>query len=232
MKLNFNHRRMLNQAAARLPDWARPGFAYLDLSLVDHGFIRSIYSNTHRVTPDLWRSSQPAPYQLRRFAGAGIRTVVNLRGASDTGSYRLEAAACERYGLTLVDLSINSRDTPSKEKLHRAQALFEDIAYPALLHCKSGADRAGLMSALYLMLREGRPVQEALRQLSLRFGHIRQARTGILDFFLEQYRDYAAATPIPFMDWVDRVYEPAAVRHAFHSRGWANLLVDRVLRHE
>jgi protein tyrosine/serine phosphatase len=232
MKLDFNHRRMLNRTAARLPEWARPGFAWLDLSVVDHGFIRSVYSNTHRVTPELWRSSQPAPYQLRRFADRGVRTVVNLRGASDTGSYALETAACRRFGLTLVDYSINSRDTPRKDKLFGAKTLFDEVDYPVLLHCKSGADRAGLMSALYLMLRRGRPVEEALGQLSLRFGHVRQAKTGILDFFLEQYRDYAAATPIAFLDWVERVYDPDAVRTAFRSRGWANVLVDRVLRHE
>jgi protein tyrosine phosphatase (PTP) superfamily phosphohydrolase (DUF442 family) len=232
MKLNVNHRKLLNRTAARLPEWARPGFAWLDLSVVDHGFIRAVYSNTHRVTPELWRSSQPAPYQLRRFADRGVRTVINLRGASDTGSYRLEAEACRRLGLRLVDFSVNSRDTPRKAVLHGAGALFADIDYPALMHCKSGADRAGLMSALYLMLRLGRPVEEALGQLSWRFGHVRQAKTGILDFFLEQYRDYAAAQPMPFLEWVDGVYDPDAVRTAFRSRGWANLLVDRVLRHE
>ena len=232
MKININHRRLLNRTASRLPDWARPTFAWLDLSLVDHGFVRAVYSNTHCVTPDLWRSSQPAPYQLRRYARDGIRTVINLRGASETGSYHLEADACRRYGLRLVDFSVNSRDAPRKEVLLKAPRLFEEIEYPALLHCKSGADRAGLMSALFLMLREGRPVDEALGQLSLRFGHVRQAKTGILDFFLEQYRDYAAEWPIGFMDWVDQIYDPDAVRQAFHSRGWANWLVDRVLRHE
>ena len=232
MKLNFDHRRMLNRAAHRLPDWAQPAFAHFDQTVVDHGFIRAIYSNCHQVSPELWRASQPSPTHIRRFARRGIRTIVNLRGASDTGSYRLEAAACRDHGLALVDFSLNSRDTPLKEKLHGAGALFEEIAYPALLHCKSGADRAGLMSALYLILRQGRPVDEAMRQLSLRYGHIKQAKTGILDFFFATYRGYAAETPIHFLDWVDTVYDPDAVRAAFKSRGWANWLVDRVLRHE
>jgi protein tyrosine/serine phosphatase len=37
-----------------------------------------------------------------------------------------------------------------------------------LIHRKSGADRAGLMSALYLDLKEGVPMAQAKRQLSLR----------------------------------------------------------------
>jgi len=232
MKLNFDHRRWLNRAAHRLPDWAQPAFAHFDQSIVDHGFIRAIYSNCHRVTPEVWRASQPAPFHIRRFAAAGVRTVVNLRGASDTGSYRLEAEACRVHGLALVDFSLNSRDTPRKDKLHGARDVLASIEYPALLHCKSGADRAGLMSALYLILREGRPVEEAMGQLSLRYGHIRHAKTGILDFFFAQYRAYAARTPIGFMEWVDSVYDPDVVRAQFRSRGWADWLVDRVLRHE
>lgn len=232
MKLNIDHRRMLNRAAHRAPTWAQPALAHFDQFVVDHGFIRAIYSNCHRVSPELWRASQPSPSHISRFADRGIRTVVNLRGVSDTGSYRLEAAACRKHGLALVDFSLNSRDTPRKEKIYGARQIFAEIDYPALLHCKSGADRAGLMSALYVLLRQGRPVDEAMRQLSLRYGHIRQAKTGILDFFFAKYRDYAAATPIGFMDWVDTVYDPDAVRAEFKSRGWANWLVDRVLRHE
>lgn len=232
MKLKIDHRRWLNRAAHRLPGWAQPAFAHFDQAIVDHGFIRAVYSNCHRVTPELWRASQPAPYHIRRFARAGIRTVVNLRGTSDTGSYRLEAEACRSHGLALVDFSLNSRDTPRKDKLHGASEIFGSIDYPALLHCKSGADRAGLMSALYLILREGRPVAEAMGQLSLRYGHVRAAKTGILDFFFAQYRDYAARTPIGFMEWVDTVYDPDTVREKFQSRGWADWLVDRVLRHE
>ena len=35
------------------------------------------------------------------------------------------------------------------------------------MHCKSGADRAGLASALWLLHVERRPVAEAMKQLSL-----------------------------------------------------------------
>ena len=54
-----------------------------------------------------------------------------------------------------------------------------------LMHCKSGADRAGLMSVLYRFLHEGVPLKEAKKELSLKYGHIRQAHTGILDYFFE-----------------------------------------------
>src|SRR5688572_29465945 len=119
---------------------------HFDLYMVDHGVFRAIYSNTHKLTEEAWRSSQPAPAMIRRLARRrGLRTVINLRGDRDCGSYRLEKAACDRYGVTMVDFVVKSRQAPAPRVFHEAKALFDSIEYPMLLHCKSGADRAGLM---------------------------------------------------------------------------------------
>lgn len=101
-----------------------------------------------------------------------------------------------------------------------------------LMHCKSGADRAGLVSVLFAHLKLGMPIAQAKSQLSLRFGHIRQADTGILDHFFETYLAYNAVTPIAFMDWVEQVYNPDDVVRSFSANGWANRLVDSILRRE
>jgi uncharacterized protein (TIGR01244 family) len=206
--------------------------AYFDAALVDHGFARLVWPNVHRVSDTLWRSGQIAPYQIARFARRGIKTIVNLRGRNDSGWYVLEIEACRKHGIAFVDFTTKSRDTPSKEMIHGAKRLFETIRYPALMHCKSGADRAGLMGALYRLLHEGRPVEEAVKQLSWRYGHIRQAKVGMIDYFFEQYRRYNQEKPTPFLDWVDRVYDPAGVKASFMSQWWANLVVDRILRRE
>jgi protein tyrosine/serine phosphatase len=100
------------------------------------------------------------------------------------------------------------------------------------MHCKSGADRVGLMSTLYLIVRENVPVETARKQLSLKYGHIRQANTGILDYVFERYLEDNARSPIPFLEWVAHVYEPIALEHSFAAKRWANMLVDGVLRRE
>lgn len=206
--------------------------AYWDMMGVDHGFLRLGWTNSWRVSPKLWRSNHPLPWRIGRLARRGIRTIINLRGRNDSGWYVLEAEACRKHGIAFVDFPVKSRDTPSREIIHAAKRLFETVRYPALMHCKSGADRAGLMGALYLLLHEGRPIGEAMKQLSLKFGHIRHAKVGMIDYFFEQYRAYNAVTPTPFLEWVDRVYDPAAVKASFMSQWWANLVVDRILRRE
>lgn len=218
------------------PQWARrvlgPVASYADMLLVDHGVFRLFYQNRHKLANGAWRSAQPAPHQIRHLARKGIRTIVNLRGERHCGSYWLERQACAQSGIRLEDFQVRSRAAPSKAEVLAARDLFKRIEYPMLMHCKSGADRAGLMSALYLIVREQMPVATAVGQLSLKFGHVRQADTGILDHFFERYLEHDAKNPIGFFDWVERVYDPDELKRSFAAKGWANVLINGVLRRE
>jgi protein tyrosine phosphatase (PTP) superfamily phosphohydrolase (DUF442 family) len=147
-------------------------------------------------------------------------------------SWPLQREACERLGLTLVEFKARSRGAPERETILKAKDFFDGIAYPALIHCKSGADRAGLVAALYLIVHEGRPVREALSQLSLRYGHFRFAKTGILDAFFERYLTEGEPQGLTFLEWAERVYDPDALERDFRPSFWPDLLVDRILRRE
>jgi protein tyrosine/serine phosphatase len=229
----LGYRKARRAADRRSPNWllkvVGPALEYFDLYLVDYGVFRALYSNSHKVAEGVWRSSQPAPHQIRRFARRGVRTVVNLRGERDCGSYRLEFDACKRHGISLIDFPMfGSRAAPEKAALAQIKDLFDQMEYPVLLHCKSGADRAGIVSSLYLFFKEGRPIEEAVRHLSLRYGHVKQADTGVLDYFFERYMEHNRKTPTPFWEWVDAVYDPVELKRSFRARSWANMLVNRI----
>lgn len=224
---------------ARIARWDRPiggatsrVRAWAHMVLVDHGVFRLFYLNRHQVSPKLWRSAQPAPYQLAWFAEQGVRTVVNLRGGREHGSWQLQKEACDQLGLELVEFVARSREAPERETILGAKEFFAKLNYPAVLHCKSGADRAGFVAALYLILQEGQSVSAALRQLSLRYGHFRFAKTGILDAFFELYRSEGEAKGIPFLEWVEHIYDREALMRDFRPRFWSDLVVDRVMRRE
>src|SRR5258708_18654708 len=140
---------------------------YLDYLWNDHAYLRLGFSNAHWISDELVRANQPWPHQLAAWKARGIRTVVNLRGGFDASFYALETDVCRRLGLTLIDFTVTSREAPSREQVLGAKRLFETIAYPALIHCKSGADRAGIMSVLYMHFRTGRTIREALYQRHL-----------------------------------------------------------------
>ncbi|MCB1509318.1 MAG: protein tyrosine phosphatase [Hyphomicrobiaceae bacterium] len=220
----------------RSPPWLHRAFgpfaSYLDMLFVDHGVFRVVYLNKHRLGQEAWRSAQPTPQQVAAFARQGIKTVVNLRGERLCGSYWLERAACLKHGLKLVNYQVRSRAAPSRQEVLGARDLFQRIQYPMIMHCKSGADRAGLMSVLYLHFHEGLPIEQALKALSLRYGHIRQADTGVLDYFFERYLTDNAKSPMSFVTWLETVYDPEELLRTYKSKGWANLIVNRVLRRE
>lgn len=205
---------------------------HVESLFIDHAVVRLVYLNRHPLSDKMFRAAQPTPGQIRDLAHAGIKTIVNLRGERDCASYILEEEACRRHGVALVNFPIKSRDMPSKANLHKAREIFDTIAYPALLHCKSGADRAGLMSVLYMMVHEGQPLEQAMKHLSWRYGHVKQAKTGMLDYFFALYAAANAKTPIAFFDWVDTVYDPDTAREGFRAGVWASRLVDGVLKRE
>ena len=215
-------------AGAALPPWLvrrfGPAVHHLDLWLIDYGLIREVYANLHQVTDGIWRSAQPAPRHLRAAAERGVRRVINLRGEETHGAYWLEKETCARIGLELVDLRLRSRAAPSREDIAAMRAEIAAIDRPTLIHCKSGSDRTGLFCALYLILMEGVPVAEARRQLSLRYGHVRLTKTGILDHFFDQYLEHDARSPTPFAEWLDALYDPEALVASFRSEGWVRRL--------
>ncbi|WP_161790356.1 protein tyrosine phosphatase family protein [Inquilinus limosus] len=204
----------------------------LDSWIVDHCVFRTFVNTRVEIAPGIWRSGQPLPYQIRGMARDGIRTIVNLRGPRDCGSYRREAEACRRYGITLIDVTTKSRDAPKVSVLHQLRRVLEAAEYPILVHCKSGSDRAGLVAALILMTRENAPPTEALKQLHWRYLHFKKSPTGLLDRFIEAYAEANAREPIAFWDWVDTAYDRKAVKKSFVPSGLATMIVDGLLGRE
>ncbi|OWJ67582.1 fused DSP-PTPase phosphatase/NAD kinase-like protein [Inquilinus limosus] len=219
-----------------VPDQPRKGRGRLadalDSWIVDHCVFRTFVNTRVEIAPGIWRSGQPLPYQIRGMARDGIRTIINLRGPRDCGSYRREAEACRRYGITLVDVTTKSRDAPKVSVLHQLRRVLEAAEYPILVHCKSGSDRAGLVAALILMTRENTPPAEALKQLHWRYLHFKKSPTGLLDRFIETYAEANAREPIAFWDWVDTAYDRKKVKASFTPSGLATMVVDGLLGRE
>lgn len=208
--------------------------AWLNSLVVDHALLRLGFRNWAAVESGrLYRSNHPLPWQLRQAARRhGLRSVVNLRGERpECGSDALGRTEAAALGLRHYDAPFESRGAPHRDRILRLAALFPEMPEPILLHCKSGADRTGLGAGIWLLL-QGRPVTAAMAQLSLRFGHVRQSRTGILDAFFALYARAQQVSGIGFLDWVRDAYDEAALRRDFQSRGWADALVDGVLRRE
>jgi len=209
--------------------------ATLSALVFDHGILRELFfRNFHRLSGRAWRSAQPSPGWLARLKErTGVRTVVNLRGYNPTvASIALEEEACRRLGLRLEHFPVHSRALPGKEKLLEIRDFLRRLDYPVLFHCKSGADRTGLMGTLYLHWMEGVPIEKTRQLRFFPYFHFRYAKTGILDFLFESYLAARRGRSMDFLTWVREEYDPEALRKRFRSRPWLDLVTDRILRRE
>jgi hypothetical protein len=181
---------------------------WLNALLVDHALLRIPWRNWGVVEHGrLYRSNHPLPWQLEQAARRfGIRSVINLRGQrAGCGADSLGREAAAALGLAHAD-------------------------QPILIHCKSGADRTGLAAGVWRLI-QGQGAARAAEELSLRYGHVAAAKTGILDAFFAAYAQ-AEARGLSFEEWLAREYDEQALRAAFRPRPLATWFTDRVLRRE
>ena len=198
----------------------------------DHAYLRLGFTNAHWIGPDMVRTNQPWPFQLKHWKKMGVKTVINLRGGRGS-FYYLEQHACDRLGLVLEDFGLTSRSLPTAQEFRDAKALFDRIQYPALLHCKSGADRAGMMSVLYCHFHLKQPIEVAKEQLSFKYLHMKAGMTGVLDYLFEVYLRDVAPKGIGFFDWTQSPdYDPDALKSSFTATWWGTLMTEKLLKRE
>lgn len=206
--------------------------AWVDSLFVDHAVFRLVWTNFQAVVPGkVYRCNHPTPARLKHaMQRYGLRTLVNLRGHRQCGSDALSRMAAHKLGLAHVDMAFESRGAPHRDRILRFAGLYKTLDFPILMHCKSGADRAGLASGLVVLF-EGGTAAEALKQLSWRYGHFNSSRTGILDAFFLRYQAEGEGR-LPFLEWVERDYDEAALKRDFVAGKLASFMTDQVLRRE
>jgi protein tyrosine/serine phosphatase len=140
-----------------------------------HLGILHLGDNFHAVVPgQLYRSAQPTPELIDDYQKEyGIRTVINLRG-ENVGSdwYDAELAATSRLGIKFVNFRMSAKRELTQDRFTELMAVLREAEKPILVHCMSGSDRSGLVSALYLAAVAKVGEEQADSQISFRYGHI------------------------------------------------------------
>ncbi|MCZ4352252.1 tyrosine-protein phosphatase [Roseovarius aestuarii] len=183
----------------------------------DHAVLRTFWTNFYPVAPGVYRSNQPTHRRFENLKARGINTILNLRGAAGAAHYLVEEESCARLGLTLVNCTLHARYAAPREDIRTLIQAFRTIDRPFVMHCKSGADRAGFASAIYLMVMEGRPVSDARRMLAFKYLHIKSSKTGVLDYILDLYEARTQQGPISFEDWIETEYDNETIQSAFQE---------------
>ena len=141
--------------SARPSNWARP----IDVAGVP---------NLHQVTDNFYRSAQPDERGFRALATKyGVKTVVSLR------AFNADEPFARGTGLHLVRFEIHTWHIEREDVVGALRALRQGMkAGPVLLHCQHGADRTGLITALYRVVYQGWTKPAAIEEmLNGKFGY-------------------------------------------------------------
>ncbi len=139
---------------------------------------------------EAYRSAQMDRDELEYYINNyHLRSILNLRGKNpDMDWYIEEVKVSSEHGIMHYDMALSaSRGLTSKE-VQGLKEIFNSAPRPILIHCKSGADRSGLVSAMWKVIVDKRPKAEAKKQLSILFGHIPIGSTSAMDQFFERWR--------------------------------------------
>lgn len=167
--------------------------AFAIVLFISAGYYLIIFGNGnfHAITPgEAYRCAQPDYQELEYYQKTyGIRSIINLRGRN-TGEkwYSQEIRFSAENGIAHYDIALSASSEPTARQVHELMVIFRTAPRPVLIHCMSGADRSGLVAAMWKVVVDGEPKSVADRQLSIRFGHIPIGSTTAMDRFFMSWK--------------------------------------------
>lgn len=169
---------MSGKSYTGLKQWRRTLlFVVLMLAMSVGGFIGHLIArhNLHVVSAGrIYRSAQMNADGLSQVIKEdNIKSILNLRGKdSDQGWYQAETSTARRLGVQHYDFALSASQEVQGEEIDQILDTINRAPKPMLIHCKSGADRTGLIGALYLYRLEGKSAEAADRELTIFYGHV------------------------------------------------------------
>ncbi len=112
------------------------------------------------VSDGLYRGAQPERQGFEELRKLGVKTVVNLR------TFHSDRAECRKAGLKYVHITVQAWEMEEEEVVEFLKAVIDPQNQPVFVHCMHGADRTGVMSAIYRIAVQGWSREEAIKEMT------------------------------------------------------------------
>jgi len=116
--------------------------------------------NLHKVSDDLYRGAQPTAEGVERLKALGVRTIVSLR-SSDTDKNLPIPPEITYEHIPMTAWRPNDRDV-----VRFLRIVGDENRLPVFVHCRRGADRTGMMSAIYRIAVQGWSKEQAIAEMT------------------------------------------------------------------
>jgi len=115
--------------------------------------------NLHRVSDALYRSAQPTVEGFRAVKALGVKTVVNLR------AFHSDRRALRGTDLRYEPIPMQAWHPEDEDVVRFLRVVADKNRTPVLVHCQHGADRTGVMVAVYRIVMQGWSREEAIAEM-------------------------------------------------------------------
>jgi len=116
--------------------------------------------NFYQVSDNLYRGAQPTAEGMKQLEKLGIKTVVNLR------SVRSDREELDGTGLAYEHIKMTTWNTETEDVVRFVQIVTDENRTPVFVHCRHGADRTGMMCAIYRIAVQGWSKDEAIEEMT------------------------------------------------------------------
>ena len=118
--------------------------------------------NFQKVDDHVYRGGQPSDAGFMDLSKLGVKTVIDLRQTGEH-SQADEEKIVTGLGMRYVSIPMKGMSTPKDQQVEAVLALFNDTKNgPVFVHCKRGADRTGMVVAVYRISNDRWENQKAL----------------------------------------------------------------------
>ncbi len=116
--------------------------------------------NLHKVSDDLYRGAQPTAEGMEQLDALGIKTIISLRSA-DTDRKILHTT-----GPTYEHIPMVAWHAEDDDVVRFLRIVTDESRLPVFVHCQRGADRTGLMVAVYRIAVQGWSKEQAIDEMT------------------------------------------------------------------
>jgi protein tyrosine/serine phosphatase len=116
--------------------------------------------NLHKVTDNLYRGAQPTAEGFKNLKEMGIKTVVNLR------AFHSDRDELKGLDLSYENIDVKTWHAEDEDLVRFLKIVTDKTKMPVFVHCQHGADRTGMMVAVYRIAVQGWTKADAMKEMT------------------------------------------------------------------
>ncbi len=152
-----------NELKTRPATWATP--------LTEPGL-----TNFYRVTTNLYRGAQPSAVGMKELKAMGIKTILNLR------SFHSDQRLVSSGDMKLARLHMKPWHAEDEDVVAFLKIASNTNNLPLFVHCQRGADRTGMICAMYRVVICGWSKEDAIKEMKEGGFHFNPGWENLVDY--------------------------------------------------